>query len=78
LKGYITSDAPNPLTTSVACFDLGEFARIHPRGRSILQQLNIKIPLMQLMEDKDPEVKKQALAAVQKLMVFNWEYLSMA
>jgi len=75
LKGYLTSEVPNPLVTAVACYDIGEFARIHPRGRTIVQQLGIKIPLMILMEDKDLEVKKQALTAVQKLMVHNWEYL---
>jgi len=75
LKGYLTTEVPNSLVTAVACYDIGEFARIHPRGRTIVQHLGIKIPLMVLMEDKDPEVKKQALTAVQKLMVHNWEYL---
>ena len=77
LKQYITSETPNSQVASIACYDLGEFARIHPRGRNIIQQLGIKIPLMALMEDKDPEIRKQALTAIQKLMVHNWEYLNM-
>jgi V-type H+-transporting ATPase subunit H len=75
LKQYLSAEVPNPLVTSIACYDIGEFARIHPRGRTIIQQLNIKLPLMMLMDDKDPEVKRQALTAVQKLMVQNWEFL---
>jgi hypothetical protein len=43
---------------------------------SLIQQLGLKIPLMQLMEDKNLEVKKHALLAIQKLMVTNWEYLT--
>lgn len=66
----------DPLSLSVACFDIGEFVRYHPRGRSIVQQLNIKIDIMKLMAHQDPEVKKQALFAIQKTMVHNWEYLS--
>lgn len=33
LKQYITTEVPNSLVTAVACYDIGEFARIHPRGR---------------------------------------------
>jgi len=78
LKGLLSGGA-DPSTTSVqsiACFDVGEFARFHPRGKIIVQQLGIKLPLMKLMEDPDENVRKHALLAVQKLMVTNWEYLS--
>jgi len=66
----------NPSVQAVACYDLGEFARFHPRGKIIIQQLGLKISLMGMMDDKDSEVKKNALLAVQKLMVTNWEYIS--
>jgi len=74
LKDLLTSS--NPTVQAIAAYDLGEFARFHPRGKIIIQQLGLKIPLMGLMDDKDPEVKKNALLAVQKLMVTNWEYIS--
>jgi len=75
LKELLNSTT-DPLVLAVACFDIGEFARFHPRGKNIVQQLGLKLPLMKLMEDKEPEVKKHALLAVQKIMVTNWEYLS--
>jgi len=62
----------DPKVVAIACFDVGEFARFHPRGKIILQKLDMKVPIMTLMESKDAEVKKNALLAVQKLMVHNW------
>lgn len=61
---------------SVACFDVGEFARFHPRGRAIISTLGIKEPMMALMASRDPDTKKQALLALQKVMVTNWEYIN--
>jgi V-type H+-transporting ATPase subunit H len=72
----ILSTSSDATSLCIACHDLGEFARFHPRGKIIIEQTGAKIPLMKLMEDKDPEVKKHALLAVQKLMITNWEYLS--
>lgn len=71
---------------SVACYDLGEFARFHPDGkrRIINQKLQTshgttttaKILMMGKMSHSNPDVQKQALLAVQKLMVKNWESLA--
>jgi len=67
----------------VACYDLGEFARFHPDGRMVITKMRGKTKLMSLLgggkDDKIPEsVRKQALLAVQKLMVHNWEQLNSA
>jgi V-type H+-transporting ATPase subunit H len=72
----ILRTSTDPLTLSVACYDIGEFVRFHPRGKSIVQQLGIKMDIMKLMTHEDAQVKKQALFAIQKMMVHNWEYLS--
>jgi len=68
----------DPTVLSVACYDLGEFVRFHPRGRRVLSKLEGKETVMQLMSHPNEEVQKQALLCVQKMMVHNWEYLSKA
>merc|ERR1712193_475158 len=64
-----------PLVRSVACFDLGEYVRHYQRGKHVLEQLNGKTLVMSLLGHGDPNVRYEALLAVQKLMVHNWEYL---
>lgn len=68
--------SPDPVTLSVVCYDLGEFVRFHARGKSVAQQLGIKLDIMKLMAHEDPEVKKQSLFSIQKMMVTNWEYIA--
>eukprot|EP01129_Flabellula_baltica_P005127 TRINITY_DN182_c0_g2_i1.p1 TRINITY_DN182_c0_g2~~TRINITY_DN182_c0_g2_i1.p1 ORF type:complete len:459 (+),score=102.68 TRINITY_DN182_c0_g2_i1:492-1868(+) len=63
-------------TVSIACWDLGEFVRYHPRGKKILEDLGCKVQIMKLLNHTDDNVKGEALLALQKLMVTNWEYLS--
>ena len=36
-------------TLAVACFDIGEFARLHPNGKIVLNRINAKAPVMLLM-----------------------------
>jgi V-type H+-transporting ATPase subunit H len=64
------------LTVEVACYDLGEFARFHPDGKRILTSNGGKRELMLKMAHKNAKIARQALLAVQKLMVTNWEFLS--
>jgi len=65
----------DPLVLSVACFDLGEYVRHYQRGKHVLEQLGGKTMVMALLSHEDPNVRYEALLAVQKLMVHNWEYL---
>merc|ERR1719189_2990425 len=64
-----------PLILSVACFDLGEYVRHYQRGKHVLEQLHGKTLVMSLLGHADHNVRYEALPAVQKLMVHNWEYL---
>jgi len=72
----ILSTSKTPRVLAVACWDVGEFVRFHPRGKAIAQHLQLKTEIMKQLDNKDPETKKEALLALQKLMVVHWEYLS--
>ncbi|PFH31809.1 putative vacuolar ATP synthase subunit 54kD [Besnoitia besnoiti] len=60
-------------TLAVACYDLGEFARLHPAGKKVCQQLKVKDRVMLFISHKDREVAGEALLCVQKLMLNNWQ-----
>ncbi|XP_071103905.1 V-type proton ATPase subunit H-like isoform X1 [Haliotis cracherodii] len=65
----------DPLILSVAAHDIGEYVRYYPRGKNVIEQLGAKHIVMQYLSHEDPNVRYEALIAVQKLMVHNWEYL---
>lgn len=73
---YLTNllqEPQDPKVLAVACFDIGEFIHYHPHGKTAVTQLKIKPKLMALLTHNDARVKKEALLAVQKLLVQNWE-----
>ncbi|XP_011636789.1 V-type proton ATPase subunit H isoform X2 [Pogonomyrmex barbatus] len=72
---HLLETSKDPLVLSVASFDIGEYVRHYPRGKHIIEQLGGKQRVMQLLGHEDPNVRYEALLAVQKLMVHNWEYL---
>lgn len=65
----------DPLILSVAAHDIGEYVRHYPRGKHVIEQLGGKLQVMQHLKHEDPNVRYEALLAVQKLLVHNWEYL---
>jgi V-type H+-transporting ATPase subunit H len=65
----------DPLILSVAVHDIGEYVRCYPRGKQIIEQIGGKQLAMTLLTHEDSNVRYQALLAVQKMMVQNWEYL---
>jgi len=71
----LLEESKDPWVLSVACFDLGEYVRHYSRGKHVLEQLEGKTRVMTLLAHEDPNVRYEALLAVQKLMVHNWEYL---
>lgn len=54
---------------AVACNDLAQFIKFHPRGRAIAQSLGVKSRLMELMTTGEGEVRRYALNCVQVLMI---------
>lgn len=69
------NNSSDPIKLAVACYDLGEFVRLHPRGRRVLVERDGKKQIMFLMTHGNEEVQKHALLAVQKMFVNNFEYL---
>ncbi|XP_032240245.1 V-type proton ATPase subunit H isoform X2 [Nematostella vectensis] len=74
----LLESSEDPLILAVAAHDTGEYVRHYPRGKTVLESLGCKGKVMQMMTHNDPSVRKEALLAVQKLMVHNWEYLGKA
>ncbi|XP_055539130.1 V-type proton ATPase subunit H isoform X1 [Wyeomyia smithii] len=72
---HLLETSKDPLVLSVASYDIGEYVRHYPRGKHVIEQLGGKQLVMQLLAHEDPNVRYEALLAVQKLMVHNWEYL---
>ncbi|XP_026321737.1 V-type proton ATPase subunit H isoform X2 [Hyposmocoma kahamanoa] len=72
---HLLEKSTDPVVLAVACYDIGEYVRHYPRGKHIIEQLGGKQRVMHLLSHDDPNVRYEALLAVQKLMVHNWEYL---
>lgn len=70
----LTSDRQK--NVAIACYDIGEFCRFHPFGRNVIESLGKKNVIMKLANDPDPNIKENALLALQKIMLHNWNALS--
>lgn len=67
--------ASDPTVLAVAAHDVGEYVRHFPKGKDIIEKLGGKTYIMRHMSHKTPEVKYEALVAVQKLMTQNYSSL---
>lgn len=64
----------NERTVAVALYDLGEFAKYFPFGRSFLDTLGIKPVIYEVMQKSESaEIKKEAITCLQKLIVTSWQ-----
>ncbi|KAI4834639.1 V-type proton ATPase subunit H [Plasmodium brasilianum] len=73
-----TKEEVDNVTVAVACFDIGEFARLYPNGKKICQKFKIKENVMILIATKDRDIVREALLCAQKIMLNNWQSLSNA
>lgn len=71
----LLNDSADTTVLCVACHDLAQFVKYHPRGRYITQSLGVKGRLMELMSEGDSEVRRYALNTVQVLMISNWNLM---
>lgn len=56
-------------TLAICCQDISQFIQAHPSGRAIVLDLKAKNRIMSLMEHDNPEVRREALLCVQKLLL---------
>eukprot|EP00250_Pteridium_aquilinum_P026311 c32822_g1_i1 orf=135-1481(+) len=59
----------DPKTLAICCQDISQFIQGHPSGRAIVLDLKAKNRVMSLMEHDNPEVRREALLCVQKLLL---------
>ena len=59
----------------IALYDLGEFSRFFPNGRIVVNKFGGKDVAMKLIGHENPEVQRQALQSVSKIMVQSWEFM---
>jgi hypothetical protein len=55
----------------VACYDLGEFARFSPTGKTYLENKGAKEEIIKIMAAKEasPELKKEAITSYQRILM---------
>ncbi|CAG8433030.1 6324_t:CDS:10 [Ambispora gerdemannii] len=68
----ILSTSSDNLVLSVAAHDLGQYVKYCTSGKKFLQEIGAKQRIMELMTHEDPDVRYQALLAVQKYMTNAW------
>jgi len=71
LARLLSTSNDNTVLT-VAAHDLGQYVKYYPNGKKFLQEIGAKQRIMELMTYDDPEVRYQALLAVQKYMTHAW------
>lgn len=63
-------------TVTLALGDLGEFARFHPYGKTILEKLGAKEKAMELLNDRNRAIREAALLCTQKIMIHQWQRIN--
>ncbi|KAI8911543.1 ATPase, V1 complex, subunit H [Gorgonomyces haynaldii] len=57
---------------AIACHDLGQYVKYTTNGKNVIQETGAKTRVMALITHDDPDVRYQALSAVQKFMTNAW------
>jgi len=66
----------DPDTLAVACHDIGEFVSLHPSGKRVIAELQVKENVMMLMQKEGEtyrQVRREALLCCQKIMLNKWQ-----
>lgn len=69
----LLNNSREPLVLAVACSDIGKFVKYGgDRAKKLVTELNGKTRVMHLMTHENPDVRYQALMAVQQIMSQHW------
>ncbi|KAI9019815.1 ATPase, V1 complex, subunit H [Hyaloraphidium curvatum] len=68
----LLATSTDPQTLAVAANDIGQYVKYYPQGKKLVQEIGAKTRIMELMTSDNPDVRYQALLAVQKFMVNAW------
>ncbi|KAI8590521.1 armadillo-type protein [Geranomyces variabilis] len=71
LLSRIVATSKSSLVLAVAAHDIGQFVKHATNGKRALEEIGAKTQVMQLMTNDDPDVRYQALLAVQKIMAYH-------
>ena len=66
--------SPHDRVKAVACYDLGEFAKLCHRGKQTLDAKDVRGKMTAMMQDPkaSAEVKKEAITCYQKILMDAW------
>ncbi|CAG0887394.1 unnamed protein product [Cyprideis torosa] len=64
-----SKETEDNVAPSVACHDLGQYIKFHPRGKHVVEQMGGKEILMSYLTHSDANVQYEALLALQKFMI---------
>lgn len=70
LIALVTSEDED--VSAIACYDIGEFVRFYPNGRSIAKRLGAKEIVMKKIDHDNADLQRHALQCVSKILVQNW------
>ncbi|TFY70526.1 hypothetical protein EVG20_g2484 [Dentipellis fragilis] len=69
----LLQESPDTTMLAVAAHDIGQYVKHYERGKKILTDLGAKTRVMELMTHENPDVRYQALIAVQRLVSHPWQ-----
>ncbi|KAJ3526602.1 hypothetical protein NM688_g8243 [Phlebia brevispora] len=68
----LLKESNDPVVLAVAAHDIGQYVKHYERGKKVLQDLDAKTRVMELMTHHNADVRYQALISVQRLVSHPW------
>jgi V-ATPase subunit H len=60
---------------AIACYDIGEFVRLYPLGKSIVKQFGTRNAIVKAYNEHETndEIRHNALICLSKMLITNWK-----